>query len=124
ALHAEAVLASLATMTLGQPVKIMMTRRQLFTLVGHRPATLSRIRMGATADGRLTALGHDGYLQVTDLEHWDEAVAKVGRPLYAAPHRLTRQGHVPLDLMAGEPVRGPGEVPGLMTFESAVDELA
>jgi xanthine dehydrogenase YagR molybdenum-binding subunit len=124
ALHAEAILAAMATMRLGKPVKIMMTRRQLFTLVGHRPATLSRIRLAAAADGRLTALGHDGYLQVTDSEHWNEGVAKVGRPLYAAANRLTRQAHVPLDVMAGEPVRGPGEVPGLMSFESAVDELA
>jgi xanthine dehydrogenase YagR molybdenum-binding subunit len=124
ALHAEAVLASLAAMQLKRPVKIVMTRRQLFTLVGHRPATLSRIRLAATADGKLTALGHDGYLQVNDAERWDEGVAKVARALYAAPNRLTRQWHVPLDVMAGEPLRGPGEVPGLMTFESAMDELA
>lgn len=123
-LHAEAVLASLATMALGQPVKVMMTRRQVFTLVGHRPASVSRVRLAATPDGRLTALGHQALIQVTADEAWDEGVSSVGKALYAAPNRLTRQAHKALDLRAGEPVRGPGELPGLMVLESAMDELA
>lgn len=123
-LHAEAVLASLATMALGQPVKVMMTRRQVFTLVGHRPASVSRVRLAATPDGRLTALGHEALIQVTADEAWDEGVSSVGKALYAAPNRLTRQAHKALDLRAGEPVRGPGELPGLMVLESAMDELA
>ena len=123
-LHAEAVLASLATMALGQPVKLMMTRRQVFTLVGHRPASVSRVRLAATLDGKLTALGHDALIQVTTDEAWDEGVSSVGKALYAAPNRLTRQSHKALDVKAGEPVRGPGELPGLMVLESAMDELA
>lgn len=123
-LHAEAVLASLATMALGQPVKVMMTRRQVFTLVGHRPASISRVRLAARPDGRLTALGHEALIQVTADEAWDEGVSSVGKALYAAPNRLTRQAHKALDLRAGEPVRGPGELPGLMVLESAMDELA
>lgn len=123
-LHADAVLASLATMALGQPVKLMLTRRQVFTLVGHRPASVSRVRLAATPDGRLTALGHDAIIQVTPDEAWDEGVSGVGRALYAAPNRLIRQARQTLDLRAGEPVRGPGELPGLMVFELAMDELA
>jgi xanthine dehydrogenase YagR molybdenum-binding subunit len=123
-LHAEAVLASLATMALGQPVKLMLTRRQVFTLVGHRPASLSRVRLAATPDGRLTALGHEAIIQVTQHDAWNEGVSGVGKALYAAPHRLTRQAHQALDLHPGEPVRGPGELPGLMVLESAMDELA
>lgn len=124
ALHAEAILASLATMRLNRPVKLMMTRRQLFTLVGHRPASISHVRLGATPDGRLTALGHDARIQVTETERWNEGVATVARSLYAAPNRLTRQAHTVLHMAPGEPVRGPGEVPGLLVFESAMDELA
>ena len=124
ALHAEAVLASLAAMKLGQPVKLMLTRRQLFTLVGHRAATVSRVRLGATADGKLLALGHDARVQTSPWANWSEGVATVGRPLYPAPHRLTRTAHRELDLGAAEPVRGPGELSGLMVLESAIDELA
>ncbi|MBL8596949.1 MAG: xanthine dehydrogenase family protein molybdopterin-binding subunit [Devosia sp.] len=123
-LHCEAVLASLATRILERPVKLAMTRRQMFSLVGHRAASQSRIRLGATADGRLTALGHDAHVQTTIRDDWREPVANVARALYAAPNRLTRRYHVELDVGAPEPVRGPGELPGLMVFESAVDELA
>ncbi len=123
-LHAEAVLASLATRALGRPVKLMLTRRQIFTLVGHRPASVSRVRLAATRDGRLTAIGHDAIIQVSATEAWDEGISTVGRALYAAPNLLTRQSHRTLDVKAAEPVRGPGELAGLMVFESAVDQLA
>lgn len=123
-LHAEAVLASLASMRLGRPVKLAMARRQIFNLVGHRAATTSRIRLGATADGKLTALGHDSNAQFSPEDDWTENPAVVARALYAAPNRLTRQWRTSLPLGAAEPVRGPGEMPGLLAFESAVDELA
>ncbi len=124
ALHCEAVLASMATRILERPVKLVMTRRQMFTLVGHRPASLSRIRLAATVDGRLTALGHDANVQTTTGGDWYEPVHAVARALYAAPNRLTRRYHTDLDVGQAEPVRGPGELPGLMVFESAIDELA
>lgn len=123
-LHAEAVLASLATMHLNRPVKVAFTRRQIFTLVGHRPASVSHVRLAASADGRLTAIGHDAAIQTTPSEAWDEAVSYVSRALYATPNLLTRQEHQALDMKAAEPVRGPGELAGLMVFESAIDELA
>lgn len=124
ALHGEAVLTSLAAMKLGRPVKLVLTRRQLFTIVGHRPATISRVRLGAKADGKLHALGHDARVQTSPWDNWSEGIATVGRPLYPAPHRLTRTAHIKLDLGAAEPVRGPGELPGLLVLESAIDELA
>jgi xanthine dehydrogenase YagR molybdenum-binding subunit len=124
ALHCEAVLASMATRLLNRPVKLAMTRRQMFTLVGHRTASLSRIRLAADAHGRLIALGHDANVQITTTGGWREPVHAVGRALYAAPNRLTRRYDVALDVGQTEPVRGPGELPGLMVFESAMDELA
>jgi xanthine dehydrogenase YagR molybdenum-binding subunit len=124
ALHCEAVLASMATRLLERPVKIAMTRRQMFTLVGHRPASLSRIRLAAAANGRLTTLGHDANVQTSPRGDWREPVHAVARALYAAPNRLTRRYHVDLDVGQAEPVRGPGELPGLLVFESAMDELA
>src|SRR5690606_35274748 len=123
-LHAEAVLASLASMHLNRPVKLAMARRQIFTLVGHRPASISRVRLGANSDGRLVAVGHDAAIQTAPSEVWDEGISSVGRALYATPNLLTRQAHQELDIRAAEPVRGPGELSGLLMFESAVDELA
>ena len=123
-LHAEAVLASLAARALEKPVKVMLTRRQVFTLVGHRPAVISHIRLAATKDGQLTAIGHDANMQSFGPEPWSEPVATVARALYAAPNRLTRHAKTVLDVRAGEAVRAPGELPGLLVFESAMDELA
>lgn len=123
-LHSECVLASLATLALGEPVKVVMTRRQIFTLVGHRAATINRIRVGATRDGQITAIGHDAWAQTSCQDSWKENPASVSRALYAAPNRLTRHAYPTVEVGAAEPVRGPGEVPGLLTFESVVDELA
>ena len=123
-LHAEAVLACLASRMLGRPVKVQMTRRQIFSLVGHRPASISRVRLAANQDGRLTALGHDAFAQTSISDDWKEGVANVARSLYAAPNRLTRNAYPSIDAGAAEPVRGPGEVAGLLVFESAMDELA
>lgn len=123
-LHAEAVLASLGTMALGRPVKVQMSRRQIFTLVGHRPETISRVRLAAGADGRLKGLGHDATIQTSSEDDWGETVAEVARALYAAPHRLTRHAYATVEVGAAQPVRGPGEVAGLLAIESAMDELA
>jgi xanthine dehydrogenase YagR molybdenum-binding subunit len=122
--HAEAVLAALATRLLSRPVKVALTRRQLFTLTGHRPEMIHHVRLAATGDGRLTALGHDVNLQAVPAEPWIEQAATVARSLYAVPNRLTRHSTTNLDLEAAEAVRGPGELPGLLAFETAMDELA
>jgi xanthine dehydrogenase YagR molybdenum-binding subunit len=123
-LHAEAVLASLASIALEAPVKLMMTRRQIFGLVGHRPATISRIRLAASRDGKLSGIGHEAWAQTSDHDSWKEGPSSVSRALYAAPNRLMRTAYAQLDLGPAEPVRGPGEVAGLIAFESAMDELA
>jgi xanthine dehydrogenase YagR molybdenum-binding subunit len=122
--HAHAVLAALAARALRRPVKVALTRRQLFTLVGHRPAMQHHVRLGATRDGQLTALGHDVNLQTFAAEPWIEQAATVARALYAAPNRLTRHFTTDLDIKTAEAVRGPGELPGLLAFETAMDELA
>ena len=63
-------------------------------------------------------------MQTSSEDNWKESPGSVSRALYAAPNRLTRHAYVPVEVGAAEPVRGPGEVPGLISFESAVDELA
>ena len=122
--HAETMLAALASRQLGRPVKVALTRRQVFTLIGHRPAMIHRVRLAAGRDGRLTGIGHDANMQNSPDEEFIEQAATITRSLYAAPNRLSRHRATNLDLQAGEPVRGPGEQPGLLAVESAMDELA
>src|SRR5690606_26381501 len=103
-------------------VKVVMTRQQIFHLLGVRPMTRQRVRLGATRDGRLVALGHDVTMHTSPLSEYAEQTATSARPMYAAAHRLTRHRLVELDLPRGEDVRAPGEAPGLLAVESAIDE--
>jgi xanthine dehydrogenase YagR molybdenum-binding subunit len=123
-IHSETILAGLAARELKQPVKVVMTRQQIFHLLGLRAMTSQRVRLGATRDGRLVALGHDVTMHTSPLAEYAEQTATAARPLYAAPNRLTRHRLTELDLPRGEDVRAPGEAPGLLVVESAIDEMA
>jgi xanthine dehydrogenase YagR molybdenum-binding subunit len=123
-IHAETILAAMAARQLKTPVKVVMTRQQIFQLLGMRPITSQRVRLGASRDGRLVALGHDVTMHTSTVAEYAEQTATAARPMYSAPHRLTRHRLVELDLPRGEDVRAPGEAPGLLAFESAIDELA
>ena len=123
-IHAETILAALAARQLNQPVKVAMTRQQIFHLIGVRPAMIHRVRLGAGRDGRLVAIGHDVTMHTSPIAEFVEPAATAARALYAAPNRLTRHRLTRLDLPRGEDVRAPGEAPGLQAFESAMDELA
>ena len=123
-IHAETILAGIAARELKRPVKVVMTRQQIFQLLGVRSITRQRVRLGATRDGRLVALGHDVTMHTSPLAEYAEQTATSARPMYAAPNRLTRHRLVELDLPRGEDVRAPGEAPGLLAIESAIDELA
>src|SRR6185295_19535328 len=106
------------------PVKVVMTRQQIFQLLGLRSITRQQVRLGATRDGRMVALGHDVTMHNSPVAEYAEQTATSARPMYAAANRLTRHRLVELDLPRGEDVRAPGEAPGLFAFECAIDELA
>src|SRR5262249_34209762 len=91
---------------------------------GVRPTSSQRVRLGAERDGRLVAIAHDATMHTNPQEEFVETSALATRSFYAAPHRLTRHRLVPLDMLRGEDVRAPGEAPGLLALESAMDELA
>jgi xanthine dehydrogenase YagR molybdenum-binding subunit len=122
--HDEAILAGLAARVLNQPVKIALTREQMFQLVGSRPASNQRVRLGAQRDGRLVALAHEISMHTHPEMEYVEPTALGTRGIYAAANRLTRHRLVPVNLPQGEDVRAPGDASGLLALESAIDELA
>jgi xanthine dehydrogenase YagR molybdenum-binding subunit len=122
--HAETVLAALAARALERPVKVALTRQQMFANTGHRPMMIQNVRLGAGRDGRLAALAHEVWSQTARSEEFAEQTAVFARSLYAAPNRLTRHRLVRLDMHRGEWMRAPGEAPGMLAFECAMDELA
>jgi xanthine dehydrogenase YagR molybdenum-binding subunit len=122
-LRSEALLAALGARAAGRAVKVALTRPQMFNNTTHRPATLQRIRIGATPDGRIAAIGHESWSG--DLpEGGPEAAVLQTRLLYAAPNRMTALRLAVLDLPEGNAMRAPGEAPGLMALEVAMDEMA
>lgn len=122
--HPETICAALAARILDRPVKVALTRQQMFANAGHRPAMRQRIRLGATRDGRLTALAHEVIASTARFDEFAEQTAVPTRALYAAANRRTTHRLVRLDTNRGEWMRAPGEAPGLLALESAMDELA
>lgn len=122
--HADTVLAAIAARLLQRPVKVALTRQQMFANAGHRAEMIQSVRLGADADGRLSAIGHDVCSATSRFEEFCEQTAVFTRSLYAAPNRLTRHRLVGVDLNRGEWMRSPGEAPGMLAFECAMDELA
>ncbi len=123
--HAHDVLVSLAARrTGGRPVKLALTRQQMFTLAGHRTPTIQRVRLGADADGRLAAIAHDVVQHTARVKEFAEQTAVPTRNMYAAAHRRTSHRQAPLDVPVPSWMRAPGECPGSFGPEVAMDELA
>jgi xanthine dehydrogenase YagR molybdenum-binding subunit len=121
---ADLVLAALAARQLRRPVKIALTRQQLFHLCPHRSETIQRVRLGADADGRLQAIAHEIWCENLEGQTFYEPAADQTRSLYAAPHRMTSHRMSDLDLPPSASMRAPGEAVGLLALECAMDELA
>jgi xanthine dehydrogenase YagR molybdenum-binding subunit len=122
--HPNQMLAAMAARVVGRPVVYELTRQQMFSLVGHRTPTIQRIRLGADAEGRLTAISHEVVEHTSRISEFAEQTATPTRVLYAAPHRRTTHRLARLDVPPPTIMRAPGETPGMFALESAMDELA
>ncbi|MFH8612632.1 xanthine dehydrogenase family protein molybdopterin-binding subunit [Streptomyces sp. NPDC018029] len=118
------VLAAMAARATGRPVKLVLPRRQLASVVGHRAPTLQRVRLGAERDGRLTSVIHEVTAHTSRVKEFMETAAAATRVMYASPHGRTTHHVVPLDVPTPSWMRAPGEAPGMYALESAMDELA
>jgi xanthine dehydrogenase YagR molybdenum-binding subunit len=107
-----------------RPVKLTLTREQMFTLVGYRPLTIQKIGLGATADGKLVGISHESHSQTAVYEEFTERSVNVSRFLYDIPNVNTLYKVVPLNVGVPAPMRGPGEATGSFALESALDELS
>jgi len=122
-LRADALLAALGARAVGRPVKIALQRPLMFNNTVHRPATIQRVRIGATRGGKITAIAHENWSGDLPGGGADSSVLQT-RFLYAGAHRMTATRLAVLDLPESNAMRAPGEATGLMALEAAVDELA
>ncbi|MBF8185547.1 xanthine dehydrogenase family protein molybdopterin-binding subunit [Nonomuraea sp. K274] len=118
------ILAALAARETGRPVKLVLTRPEMFTGVGHRPATVQRVRLGATRDGRLTAIDHESLATLSiDGDNFEPCTAGTASA-YACPNVSVRDRQVRLNIPWTNSMRAPGEAQGNFALESALDELS
>jgi len=122
-LRADALLAALGARAAKRPVKIALQRSLMMNNTTHRPATIQRIRFGATKGGKLTAVAHESWSGDLPGGAPEMAVSQT-RLLYAGADRITVTRLAELDLPEGNAMRAPGEAPGMMALEIAMDEMA
>ncbi|OLR91869.1 xanthine dehydrogenase family protein molybdopterin-binding subunit [Actinokineospora bangkokensis] len=120
----QLILATMATLLFHRPVRVTLTREQVFLATSARPRTDQRVRLGADRDGRLRAIGHEAAFEISGESEFIENCVEIAKTLYAADAIRTRLTAVPLDILPVASVRAPGTAPGSFALESAVDELA
>jgi xanthine dehydrogenase YagR molybdenum-binding subunit len=118
------VLTALAARIVARPVKLVLTRPQMFTGIGHRPCTVQQLRVAATRSGELVAIDHQATLPIAmDVDHF-EPVTTGSAVGYACPNVATRDRQKRLNIPWPGWMRAPGEAQGNFALESALDELS
>lgn len=120
----ETVAASLAAMELERPVRVVMSRQQVFQCIMRRSETTQRLRLAANADGKLTGFGHEALVSNLPGETFAEPVLQSSHFLYAAENRELTLNVARIYQMTAGSVRAPGEAVGMPALEGAMDVLA
>jgi xanthine dehydrogenase YagR molybdenum-binding subunit len=118
------ILAAAAAKVMGRPVRITLTRAQMYAVAGYQPWMRQTVALGARADGKLTAIRHEVINSTALLDTHFEPSSDTSKCLYASPAILTRQRLERVHLNLPTPMRAPVEGPGTWALESAMDELA
>ena len=118
------VLCALAARMMGRPVKLVLTRAQMFGPVGHRGETRQRLRLGMETDGRLTAVSHHAIAATSSFDDFIEPSAAVSLMLYSSPAIAVAHEAVRNDIGTPGPMRAPGLASGSAALEAAIDEAA
>ncbi len=117
-------LAAMAAKVVERPVRLELTRRELYTSIGFRPQTLQNVRLGADGDGRLRGIVQTAWGLTSAYEDYGEEVLDPTGMLYDAESAKTVYRLVEVDTNTPTPMRGPGAVTGVFAMEMAIDELA
>ncbi|HEX8314287.1 MAG TPA: xanthine dehydrogenase family protein molybdopterin-binding subunit [Flavisolibacter sp.] len=120
----HAIAAVMAAKKLGKPVKLVLTRPQMFYSVGYRPEAIQHIAIGANQEGKFIGMWHEAHALTSTYENFSEGVVKMTNQLYACPNVTTKYNIYPLNLSTPTWMRGPGEATGSFPLECAIDELS
>jgi CO/xanthine dehydrogenase Mo-binding subunit len=118
------LLAALAARTVDRPVKLVLTRPQMFTGIGHRPNTVQHLKLGATRSGELVAIDHQATSSAAMQDDTIEPVTRGTPTAYACPNVATHDQQKRLNIPSPGWMRAPSEAEGNFALESALDELS
>lgn len=121
---ANLALAAVAAKVIKRPVKLALTRQQMFTSVGLRQRNDQKLRLAATKDGKLTAISHETITHSAINNEFVEPCGDCTKLMYDSPNSLITYRHIPMNVLLPTFTRGPGKAPGSFALESAIDELA
>jgi xanthine dehydrogenase YagR molybdenum-binding subunit len=119
----QVVLATLAALALKRSVRVVLTRQQMYGL-GHRPATIEHVGLGARADGTLEAVTHEAIAVTSRYEDFSRNDTGWAEQLYKSPNSHFSHKLVHLDVSTPCDMRAPGAASGVCALECAMDELA
>lgn len=120
----NALLAVLASKQVKRPVKVMLTRPQMFSLTGYRPESWQKIKLGADKSGKLTGMLHQARHSTSMYENFNENITRIARMVYDFKNLKTESTIVPLHIGTPTWMRGPGDCTGDFAIESAIDEIS
>jgi xanthine dehydrogenase YagR molybdenum-binding subunit len=118
------IAAVMAAKLLKRPVKLVLSRADMFTSVGYRPFTWQKVGIGSTPDGKLVGITHEAAGQTSAYEDFTEGAVNISQLMYNSPNVNTKYKIVQLNVNTPTPMRGPGEATGAFALESALDELS
>jgi len=116
--------ACIAAKKVNRPVKVLLNRKQMFSMVGYRPQAWQKISIGAGKDGKLVGITHHAISNTSKYEDFTEGIVNASSFLYECPNVNTSYKILPLNLNTPTWMRGPGEATGAFALECALDELA
>jgi len=118
------IAAVMGAKKVGQPVKVVCSREQVFNMVGYRPYSLQKYAIGAKADGTLIGIRHEAMGTTSQYEQFTERIVEPTKSMYNCANLAAQYRLIHLDMSTPCPARGPGETSGSFAMESAMDELA
>ncbi|MDZ7955923.1 xanthine dehydrogenase family protein molybdopterin-binding subunit [Nostoc sp. DedQUE09] len=123
-LRSHTILAAIAARQVKRPVKVVLTRSQMYTACGHRSQTQQQLTLGATKEGKLTLINHIGTSLTSLFDDFVEPVGAATTMMYACPNLEIKYRLARINTATPTFMRGPGEATGMFALESAMDELA
>ncbi len=118
------LLASFAARQVRRPVKLVLTRKQVYAGIGYRPTSRQRMAIAADRSGRIAAIIHEGRTETARYATYEDGLTASPKFMYTSPNMRSTYRVVPLDVNLPTYMRGPGATTGTFALESAMDDLA